>query len=76
VGYLPGTLLGVLIQGVIQTFISFEGTLNSWWTKIIIGALLFVFILLQTWIAKSAHFRRRRKRERPIGEMDNRNIDE
>ncbi|MDR2137294.1 MAG: sugar ABC transporter permease YjfF [Synergistaceae bacterium] len=63
VGYLPGTLLGVLIQGVIQTFISFEGTLNSWWTKIIIGALLFVFILLQTWIAGSARFRRRRKRE-------------
>jgi len=58
VGYLPGTLLGVMIQGVIQTFISFEGTLNSWWTKIIIGALLFVFILLQTWISKSARFRR------------------
>jgi simple sugar transport system permease protein len=58
VGYLPGTLLGVLIQGVIQTFISFEGTLNSWWTKIIIGALLCVFILLQAWISQSARFRR------------------
>ncbi|MDR1966786.1 MAG: sugar ABC transporter permease YjfF [Synergistaceae bacterium] len=58
VGYLPGTLIGVLIQGVIQTFISFEGTLNSWWTKIIIGGLLFVFILLQAWVAKSARFRR------------------
>ncbi|GHV37708.1 ABC transporter permease [Synergistales bacterium] len=58
VGYLPGTLLGVLIQGVIQTFISFDGTLNSWWTKIIIGALLFVFILLQTWISKARAFRK------------------
>lgn len=59
VGYLPGTLIGVLIQGVIQTWISFQGTLNSWWTKIIIGILLFVFILLQTWISKSARFRKK-----------------
>lgn len=47
VGYIAGTFLGVLIQGVIQTIISFEGTLSSWWTKIVIGLLLFVFILLQ-----------------------------
>ena len=26
VAFLPGTLLGVLIQGVIQTFITFQGT--------------------------------------------------
>ncbi|QSF46274.1 galactofuranose ABC transporter, permease protein YjfF [Paenibacillus tianjinensis] len=47
VGYVLGTFFGVLIQGVIQTIISFEGTLSSWWTKIFIGLLLFVFILLQ-----------------------------
>lgn len=47
VGYVLGTFFGVLIQGVIQTIISFEGTLSSWWTKIVIGLLLFVFILLQ-----------------------------
>ncbi|PZD94012.1 sugar ABC transporter permease YjfF [Paenibacillus sambharensis] len=47
VGYIAGTVIGVLIQGVIQTIISFEGTLSSWWTKIVIGLLLFVFILLQ-----------------------------
>lgn len=47
VGYVLGTFFGVLIQGVIQTIISFEGTLSSWWTKIAIGLLLFVFILLQ-----------------------------
>lgn len=46
-GYMIGTLLGVLIQGIIQTFIMFQGTLNSWWTKIAIGFLLFVFILFQ-----------------------------
>ncbi|WP_276352242.1 galactofuranose ABC transporter, permease protein YjfF [Cohnella caldifontis] len=47
VGFVAGTFFGVLIQGVIQTIISFEGTLSSWWTKIVIGLLLFLFILLQ-----------------------------
>jgi len=47
VGYVAGTFFGVMIQGVIQTIITFEGTLSSWWTKIVIGLLLFVFIVLQ-----------------------------
>ena len=46
-GYVIGTVLGVLVLGVIQTLITFDGTLSSWWTKIVIGALLFAFILLQ-----------------------------
>lgn len=46
-GYIVGTFFGVLIQGVIQTIVSFEGTLSSWWTKIVIGLLLCLFILLQ-----------------------------
>ncbi|MBV1853210.1 galactofuranose ABC transporter, permease protein YjfF [Catellatospora tritici] len=46
-GYVFGTVLGVLVLGVIQTLITFDGTLSSWWTKIVIGGLLFVFILLQ-----------------------------
>lgn len=46
-GYLVGTLFGVLILGVIQTLISFDGSLSSWWTRIVIGALLFVSCLLQ-----------------------------
>ncbi|UBU11087.1 galactofuranose ABC transporter, permease protein YjfF [Nonomuraea gerenzanensis] len=46
-GFVLGTVLGVLVLGLIQTIISFEGTLSSWWTKIFIGMLLFVFILLQ-----------------------------
>ncbi len=53
-GYVEGTLIGVLILGLIQTFITFQGTLSSWWTKIVIGILLFVFILLQTYISKTA----------------------
>jgi len=45
VGYVFGTLIGVLILGLIQTIVTFEGTLSSWWTKIAIGALLLAFIL-------------------------------
>ena len=46
-GFVLGSVLGVLVLGVIQTIITFEGTLSSWWTKIFIGALLLVFIILQ-----------------------------
>ena len=47
VGYVFGTLFGVLMLGMIQTLIMFDGTLSSWWTRIAIGGLLFVFCLLQ-----------------------------
>lgn len=47
VGTVAGTFVGVMIQGLIQTYIIFDGTLSSWWTKIAVGGLLFVFILLQ-----------------------------
>jgi galactofuranose transport system permease protein len=47
VGYVAGTLFGVLILGIIQTLISFDGSLSSWWTRIVIGMLLFVFCVLQ-----------------------------
>ncbi len=47
VGYVAGTLFGVLMLGIIQTLISFDGTLSSRWTRIVVGVLLFVFCLLQ-----------------------------
>ncbi len=47
VGYVAGTLTGVLMLGVIQTLIMFDGTLSSWWTRIAIGALLGLFCILQ-----------------------------
>ena len=46
-GYLFGSVLGVLVLGLIKTLITFQGTLSSWWTKIVVGLLLFAFILLQ-----------------------------
>ncbi|MFD4327283.1 galactofuranose ABC transporter, permease protein YjfF [Nocardioides sp. NPDC058538] len=46
-GFVIGSLLGVLVLGTIQTFISFDGTLSSWWTRITIGVLVLVFVVAQ-----------------------------
>lgn len=47
VGFVAGTLLGVLIYGTIQQAIYFDGKLSSSLTSVAIGVLLLVFILLQ-----------------------------
>ena len=68
VGYVAGTFIGIMIQGVIQTYVTFDGTLNSWWTKIVIGLLLLFFIALQKFLTsyrgnftlRSLRFRRAR----------------
>jgi simple sugar transport system permease protein len=57
VGFVAGTAMGVLILGLIQTLITFQGNLNTWWTKIAVGLLVLVFILLQNVV--SAASRRR-----------------
>ena len=56
-GYMFGTLVGVLTMGLIQTYIVFDGSLSSWWTKIVIGILLLVFILLQKGLLKLSRTR-------------------
>lgn len=53
-GSVFGSFLGVLILGIIQTTITFQGTLSSWWTKITIGVLLLAFMLLQKGIERTA----------------------
>ena len=58
VGLVFGTLFGGLIQGTIQMLISFNGSLTSWWTKIFIGVLLFVFIVTQRSIMSTFVLRR------------------
>lgn len=50
-GFMAGTLMGVLILGLIQTLITFQGNLNTWWTKIVVGVLVLLFILLQNVIS-------------------------
>ena len=47
VGYVFGTLVGVMILGIIQTLLIFDGSLSSWWVRIAIGGLLFVFCVMQ-----------------------------
>jgi len=46
IGSVLGTAMGVLLFGLISTIINFE-TLSSWWTRIIIGALVLAFLLGQ-----------------------------
>jgi len=53
-GYVAGALSGVLVLGLIQTLIAFDGSLSSWWTKIVIGALLFVFCVVQRLLSRRA----------------------
>ena len=67
VGNLLGTVLGVLVYGIIQVLIVFQGTLNSWWTRIVIGFLVFVFCLLQRIFetGKSAALARERAKQAP-----------
>lgn len=46
-GYVVGALLGVLVLGIIQSLIRFDGTLSSYWVRIITGVLLLAFVVIQ-----------------------------
>lgn len=47
-----GTLFGVLIKGTISSLITTQGTLSSWWVRIVLSALLCFFIVLQSIFAR------------------------
>ncbi|MBN2736518.1 MAG: hypothetical protein JXR70_06015 [Spirochaetales bacterium] len=51
VGYVLGTLFGVLLLVVTQTLIQATGQLSSWWTNIVVGGLTLVFIGVQSLLA-------------------------
>jgi simple sugar transport system permease protein len=55
-GYVFGSLLGVLVFGVIKTFISFMGAEQSW-TRIAVGVLLLAFVVVQRLIVARANRR-------------------
>ena len=42
----------MLVLGLIQTLIVFDGRINSWWTRIIVGLLVLAFIFMQNLITK------------------------
>jgi simple sugar transport system permease protein len=46
-GHMFGTVLGLLVFGVIQSALVFDGRLSAHWSRIVVGGLLLAFILLQ-----------------------------
>jgi hypothetical protein len=50
-GYVLGTFFGVVVLGITQLLIQFIGSLSSWWTKIVIGVLMLIFIGVQALLA-------------------------
>lgn len=53
VGTVIGSLVGVLIQGIIQTIVTYQN-LNTWWTKVTFAGILCFFILIQQFAAMRA----------------------
>jgi ribose/xylose/arabinose/galactoside ABC-type transport system permease subunit len=54
-GYVLGSLLGVLTLGVIYAYKEFDGDLNTGWTRVMIGALVLFFIVLQRALIARRH---------------------
>ncbi len=71
VGSVIGTLFGVLTTGIIQTIITFQGTLTSGWSKITIAVLLLSFILLQRFIIWE---RKRNRKVKPVKMLQSENL--
>ena len=53
VGSVLGATIGVLIQGLIQTVVTYQN-LNTWWTKVTVAALLCAFIIFQRFMTINA----------------------
>lgn len=51
-GSMLGTLMGVLIFGIVQMAIRFEPGIGSYWTRIILGLLFLTFIVLQRTLSR------------------------
>ncbi|HBX68585.1 MAG TPA: sugar ABC transporter permease YjfF [Chloroflexi bacterium] len=49
-GNVIGTAFGVLITGTIISILQFNGTLSSWWTRIVVGVLTLIFIGIQSFL--------------------------
>ncbi len=51
VGFVLGSVIGVLVLGTIQTFVT-AANLDSYWTRIMTGVLLLVFVLVQRLVVR------------------------
>ncbi len=65
VGYVIGTFIGVLLPGVIRTYLTLDGSLSPWWIKIVIGVLLFGFIAMQKLLSTRPKLFSFRRQTRP-----------
>ena len=63
VGYMVGTLFGVLLKSVIPALITFNGNLLSWWGKIATGGLLALFIVIQRIVVTTSERNKSKKKE-------------
>ena len=64
VGYMIGTLFGVLLKSSIPSLITFNGNLLSWWGKIATGLLLLLFICIQKIVVNATGGRKEKKPQR------------
>lgn len=63
VGYMIGTFFGVLLKSIIPALITFNGSLSSWWGKIITGLLVLIFVgLQQVVMSGSGHGKKKAKK--------------
>ena len=63
VGYMIGTLFGVMLKALIPALITFNGNLLSWWGKIATGLLLLLFICIQKIVVSTSGKRKGKKKE-------------
>lgn len=61
VGYMIGTLFGVLLKSIIPALITFNGNLLSWWGKIATGLLLLLFICIQKIVVNATGRKKEKK---------------
>lgn len=66
VGYMIGTFFGVLLKAVIPCLITFNGTLSSWWGKIITGFLVLLFVALQQIVMSRSRHSKKSKTKIPV----------
>lgn len=60
IGNIIGGVFGVLIKGIIESLVTFNGSFSSWWARIIIALFLCMFIVIQTVLNQNKKKRRKK----------------
>jgi|SRR5690625_3788515 len=56
-----GTLIGVMLLGVILNIINLQGTLDSWWQPVIRGGFLLLIVIIQAQLIKRNYGKKKRR---------------